>query len=163
MRRLRILLFALLIGSGAICVPLRSGSVLASPHIPAVLSSFVPKLGKARIPVYLPSWLPPYRGRLQKAVTLYYHNTRYAVFLSRDKSFSYSSLVFWMAGDRVAADIGGKKVSLGHGITAYLNPHPHNPEGLTIGWQQGRDFYEIGGLRTESALVRAAKSVVRVH
>ena len=164
LRRPRILLCALLIGLGlASALPL-STTVLAARHasVSSLLNPLVPKLAKARTPVYLPSWLPSFHFRLYRTAKVNTNGYRYAVYLSRDKTFSFKSLVFWMTGDRVGAEYSKKKVLLGHGVTGYLVQHPGD-EGLTISWVRGGHAYMIGGLRYQSRLVRAAMSVVLVH
>jgi hypothetical protein len=134
----------------------------ASQSAASQFTPLLPTLARARIPVYLPAVLPPLPDHLLRAARLAKHNSHYAVFLSRHPDFSYASLVFWMTGDRGAAARAGVRVSLGDGVTGYVFKY-RGGEGLTISWSKGGDVYMIGGLRNQSQLAQAARSVVRVH
>jgi hypothetical protein len=164
-RKIPTLSVALVIAGSLALSPVQSQGTHASKQrgVAPALSPLVPKLKKARIPVYLPSQLPAFHGHVYRTVTFFHHNLRYAVFLAKDKVFTNKSLVFWMTGDQLPADKSGKKVSLGNGITGFLNPHKGSTTGLTVTWPRGKDSYMIGGLHNRAQLVAAARSVVRVY
>lgn len=164
LRSPRILLFMLLIGLGVASAPAHSTTVLASRQagVSSLLSPLVPKLARVQTPVYLPSQLPSFHFRIYRTARVV-GKYRYAVYLARDKVFSFKSLVFWMTGDRLFVETSKKRVALGHGVTGYLVSHTRRNGGLTLNFQRGTYGYSVGGMKDQDQLIQAGRSMVRVH
>jgi len=126
---------------------------------------FAPILGDlqgARIPVYLPAWMPRYHQRIYPTAGLDKHGHAYFVNLSTQRRAADASLAFWMTAQPGPGDNTGRRISLGGGITGIINPHIGGNEGPTLFWRRGAIGYTIGAMANEHQLIRAARSMVRV-
>jgi hypothetical protein len=136
----------------------------AQPVAP-VFHSVLRRLSRARIPVYLPSWLPTMK-RAYAFATLYQDGKQFEVDLSYDpRGPGAGDVAFWMAADLVPLHISPttEKVKIKHGRTVYIDPNPGYPEGMTIAWKQSGHIYVVGRGTSRSDLIRLVNSLVRVR
>lgn len=147
--------------------------VLALPHEvgaagrPAnIFDPVLPKLRVARIPVYVPSWLPRFQHRVYPLVDLGAGGRTYELDLSFVRnSAGTAALAFYLTAnlDVLSPGPNPKRVALGGGVTGYIGSVPGTAtDSLTVRWRRNGVVYAIGRLGSPADLIRCARSVVRV-
>jgi hypothetical protein len=92
------------------------------------------------------------------------HGNGYFAYLSTRKTgWADANLVFTLDAGAGPPDTTGRAVALGGGLVGHIDPHTGGNREPTLSWRVGRYSYEIGYLNTESKLIRAARSMVRVR
>lgn len=133
-------------------------------HPAPVFRPILPQLAHARMPVYLPSWLPAFPVRVYPFAGVSRGGKQYSVYLSTRRSGGAdANLVFTLDATAGPPDTAGRKVALERGIVAHIDPHTGGNRGPTISWAVGGYSYEIGYLYPERKLIRAARSMVAVR
>jgi hypothetical protein len=139
----------------------RAGTAAPLPVFKPILR----QLSAARIPVYLPTWLPNW-GKVYPFVNLFNNGKAFEIDLTIGPAGpAESGTNFWIAGNLNPLRITPrtKKIRLRGHRTAYVDPNVGSNLGTTIGWKQHGYVYMIGRTGTSSDLIRAANSLVRVH
>jgi hypothetical protein len=147
-----------------------------------IFRPLLPKLVRAPVPVYLPSWLPAH-PRLYSDVSFFSHTeynygppvSGYRVGLYDNPRKDHASELFYMEGSgypaRSRVPIGPyvlttsdtRPVFLGKGQWAYIYPNTEGNDGPSIFWWQKRILYHFGRQLPDQILIRVARSVVLVN
>lgn len=117
-----------------------------SASIPPILRALVPRLEKTQIPLYLPTWLPPYEHELYTAIAV--SANHYSVTLRIDQSSELAGIRLAFGGsrgklERVASDTRPTLMQVGsgfaHGLWGYIDPNPGLQFGPSISFTHGTD------------------------
>jgi hypothetical protein len=143
-----------------------------SPH--RLFSPVLPKLQRAKVPVYLPTWLPKLPHPIYPFASLYQvKNVRgpgttlheYEVDLSVDKNAPCNACnAFFIMGSDGSVEITPQThpVSLGGGRWGYVSIY-QGTLGQQFQWYIGQYAYAMRCACTDAQYARIARSVVRVH
>jgi hypothetical protein len=129
-------------------------------HPAAAIVSLVPTLKRAKIPVYVPSWLPNYHRRTYPSATLVGKGRMYTVYLTTTRKPGPSGyILFWMIAEPELNTAHGTPVPVGSHLKGHVNAHGRF--GFTVSWSVNHIGYTIGG-PSRPDLLRTARSVIRV-
>jgi hypothetical protein len=139
----------------------------AAASAPAdVFRPVLPKLREARMPVYLPSWLPHFERKVYPLATVNARRRNYEVDLSFvPGTAATAALAFYLTAniDVLSPGPHPRRVRLGPGIIGLVGSVPHTAtDSLTVRWRRGGVVYVMGRLASERDLVRCARSIVRL-
>ncbi|GAC1463825.1 MAG: hypothetical protein PVSMB7_06050 [Chloroflexota bacterium] len=165
MRRVRVVFtIVILCFAGAAHQSRPDGAFASRPAPVPVFTSVLSRLSAARIPVYLPSWLPPFTTHAYAFAGLTDGGRGYFAYLSSVRSGGGdASYLFTLDAHPGGPDTVGRTVVLRDGRVAHVDPHTGGNRGPTISWGAGGYSYEIGYLSPDALLVHAARSMVRVQ
>jgi hypothetical protein len=146
-----------------VCMP----DYVAAAGAPAsVFRPVLPKLRHAGFPVYLPSWLPPFERKVYPLVTVDARRRAYEIDLSFvPGTAATAALAFYLTANLDVLSPGphARRVQLAAGVTGFLGSVPRTAtDSLTIRWRRGGVVYVMGRLASERALIRSARSIVRL-
>jgi hypothetical protein len=147
--------------SGKGIAPAARNTTVVAP----LLQTLVPQLKKSKVPVYLPTWLPPVKslattGKVYPRADM--DNTSYSAVLSvRPGDAPGSATCFYINGGTDPLIKTDKKVDLGSGRAGYIE-YGNLP---SIAWAENsksKFTYRLSFPGDDAELIRAAKSVVKV-
>lgn len=146
---------------------LSTPEITSAASAPApVFKSVLPTLRRSHTPVYVPSWLPRFERTVYPRAFIGPRGRSFEIDLSYVAgSVGTATLAFYLTANMDALSPGphASRVRLGGGVTGYIGSIPHTAsDSLTIRWRRNGVVFAIGRLGSTAALIRCARSVVRV-
>jgi hypothetical protein len=159
-------LHSLLSSAALLALVILPNGVIAAPGPARIFSPVLPQLGQARIPVYVPSWVPHFSRKTYPLAFIGSRGRSYELDLSFiPNSGGTAVLAFYLTAniDGLSPGPHPRRVALSDGVTGYVGSVPGTAsDSLTIRWRRNGVVYAIGRLGSVTDLLRCARSVVRV-
>jgi hypothetical protein len=159
-------LHTLLSAAALLALVILPNEVSAASGPARVFRPILPKLGRSRVPVYVPSWVPQFSRKVYPLALIGSRGHSYELDLSFiPTSAGTAVLAFYLTAniDGLSPGPHPRRVALSGGTTGYMGSVPGTAsDSLTIRWRRDGVVYAIGRLGSVANLIRCARSVVRV-